>query len=527
MEDNQEVWEVEQRHEMAGDSNKIDIDQPPILDDFDAGDFSLGAFQDQSKRRQRRNIIFVVLAVCVVASIIGVAVALTGGNDNNKSSSINDGQNLGDNGGGDEPTPTTNDGQPPSPGGQPSGGATTLAPTRITGPRIKELILPVSRFGGSEFDDAGSHQSKALQWLQSQDFGSVDDLDPDQIIQLYALACIFYSTYSVRTVWTDFHYGENVAIPGWFSRQDWLIDPAKVCLSWHGLTCNANGMVEKIDLNTNGLTGSFPSEVALLSNSLKHIDLFSNIIHNKGDAGNAWLGELTNLEILFYGTTKFEYDGVPTEIGLLTNLQQYDMSYTLYFGALDARTWKNLVNLNYLVMDGNAYNSSLPAELVALPNLEFIYAGFTFLEGGLDFVADMPVIRELWLDDNPGLVGTLPTTLGTVMSLASFAVANGGIFGTIPTEIGLLENMVQMWLYDNALNGTIPTEIGQIIRLQFFHVQDNDLAGDMPSQICDRRAPRGRLAELTADCDGKVTCQDDCCTCCGTDCVEGTARRFL
>jgi hypothetical protein len=61
--------------------------------------------------------------------------------------------------------------------------------------------------------------------------------------------------------------------------------------------------------------------VTLLTN-LKRIDLFDNVIYNSGDEGNAWFGEMTSLEYLFYGSTYFEYDGIPTQISLLTNLSK-------------------------------------------------------------------------------------------------------------------------------------------------------------------------------------------------------------
>jgi Leucine-rich repeat (LRR) protein len=278
--------------------------------------------------------------------------------------------------------------------------------------------------------------------------------------------------------------------------------------------------VDKIELDTNGLTGSFPAEVALLRESLNYLDLYNNLIHNKGDAGNAFLGELTKLEYLYYGTTSFEYDGIPTEIGLLTNLKEYDMSYSLYFGKLEGDMWTNLTNLNYLVMDGNAYNSTLPQELVELPNLEYLYAGFSFLEGDLSFVPQMPKIFELWIDDNPGLSGPIPNDMPNAETLVSMSVTNCGLTGGLPSELGSMTDLIQMWFYDNQLTGTIPTEFGGLVKMKVLNVQKNQLTGEMPAQLCSRRAPFGRLGELEADCDSAITCADTCCTCCGEVCIE-------
>lgn len=451
-------------------------------------EMQIAAAMEKQKRtsNKRKLCLYGIILLGVVAISVGIALAVRGPKV-------------------DAPTPV-----PMTPG-----------PTPTNANEVRDVIVANSRFGGSEFESDETHQSKALEWTLTQDFPSEDiplTFD-EQILQTYALACIYFSTNAVRSAWTDFHYGPDVALPGWFSNRGWVQNADEVC-NWYGVTCNDEMRVEKIELDTNGLTGSFPSEVALLKDSLKYLDLYNNLVHNKDDEGNAWLGELVNIEKLFYGTTSFEYDGIPTEIGLLTNLQEYDMSYTLYFGELTGDMWTNLVNLNYLVMDGNAYNSTIPQQLMDLPDLEYLYAGFSFLEGNLDFLPNMPKIFELWMDDNPGLSGPIPSTLPNADTLVSMSATNCGLTGTIPTELGLMTDMIQMWFYDNDLTGTIPTELGQMIKMKVLNLQKNDLTGEMPSQLCSRRTPFGRLDELEADCDGEITCADTCCTCCGEDCIS-------
>lgn len=408
----------------------------------------------------RRRMILVVALVVVIGAAIGVSVALTGGNTGSSSSSNSNNNEV------SAPSPLY------SPGGAPT---VSPGPTSSNAYEIADIIDSVARFGGQEFDNPQSYQSLAKKWVLTQDFPVADGSSlstEQQAVQLYALACIYFSTYSVRSAWTDFHYGADVAIPAWFSSLGWLGSAAGVC-NWYGLTCNEQGRVAKIELDTNGLTGSFPPETAYLHESLQTIDLYNNILHNSGDEGNSWMGELTNLEFLFFGTTSFEYDGVPTVLGKLTKLQELDFSYTLYFGDLPGEVFTNLSNLKYLVMDGNAYNTSLPAELVQLPSLEYLYAGFNFLEGNLDFISQMPKIFELWMDDNPGLGGTIPTSIGSATQLASLSITNCGLTGTIPTEIGAMADMIQMWLYDNQLVGTIPTEIGNLVTMKILNLQKN------------------------------------------------------
>mmetsp|Transcript_7277 Transcript_7277/g.11499 ORF Transcript_7277/g.11499 Transcript_7277/m.11499 type:complete len:513 (-) Transcript_7277:804-2342(-) len=471
-------------------------------------------YNDKSGPSSRKKLCLVgICLLVIVGAVVGVSVGILSTREEKNASKYGGSGAVGDPGnyGGDTPIAQYAGAPTMSPG-----------PTPSNAYEIADIIDSVARFGGSEFNDPNSYQYRARQWVLTQDFPVPDGSSlstEQQAIQLYALACIYYSTYAVRSAWTDFQYGKDVAIPGWFSSRGWLGSAVDVC-NWYGLTCNEEGRIQKIELDTNGLTGFLPPETAYLHESLNTIDLYNNLLHNKGDEGNSFLGELTNLEYLFIGSTSFEYDGVPTVLGRLTKLQELDFSYTLYFGALNGDTFASLSNLKYLVMDGNAYNSSLPEQLIQLPELEYLYSGFSFLEGDLEFIPRMPKIFELWIDDNPGIAGTLPTTIGQSSTLVSLSVTNCNLSGPIPSELGQLTDMVQMWLYDNSLTGTIPSELGHLIKMKTLNLQMNQLVGEMPANICGRRRPFGRLEELEADCDGEIICDETCCTCCGEQCID-------
>ena len=209
--------------------------------------------------------------------------------------------------------------------------------------------------------------------------------------------CGLILTYPCSIPDTDAFYGTNVVLE-WKSSNNWATDVDEC--TWFGITCTS-GVVTKVEFISNQLSGSLPEELTLLKDSLTYVDLYDNLVSNRGDEGNAWLGELTNLEYLYYGTTNFEYNGIPSHISKLTKLIEYDFSYTLYFGELKDGDLKGLNSLNYLAMGGNAYNSSLPLSIVTLPSLQYLYLDFCYLSGNLEFVADMPQIcksRSVLLD---------------------------------------------------------------------------------------------------------------------------------
>jgi hypothetical protein len=466
--------------------------------------------------RTRKTCIVGICLLVIVGTVVGVALGVSSMRKNEtKSSNANTNPGGGYQDSGRIPQVQLPEALTISPGPTPSNAFS-----------ISEIIDSVARFGGSELKNPKSYQSRAKRWVLTQDFPVEDGSSltiEQQAIQLYALACMYFNTYAVKSDWTDFKYGEGVALPGWFSNRGWLGTPTNVC-QWYGLTCDEQGRVAKIKLDTNGLTGYLPPEISFLHESLTAIDLYNNLLHNQGDEGNSFLGELTNLEYLYFGSTSFEYDGIPAVLGKLTKLIELDFSYTLYLGKLDGAVFEKLSNLKYLMMDGNAYNSSLPTQLTSLPQLQYLYAGFSFLIGNLEFLPEMPAILELWIDDNPDLSGTIPTTIGQVSSLASLSMTNCDLHGPIPSEIGQLTDMIQIWLYANSLSGTIPTELGHLAKMKTLNLQLNDLVGEMPESICDQRQPFGRLEELEADCDGAVICDEVCCTCCGEECIKDRRR---
>jgi hypothetical protein len=201
--------------------------------------------------------------------------------------------------------------------------------------------------------------------------------------QRYALACIFIATNAVETI-----YGAS-APSSWTNSSFWMT-PASECW-WFGITCDILGQVTAIDLRMNGMTGSIPNEIILLSETLSHLDLSHNNIYNEG-ANLEWMGKLTNLRDLFVGSCFFVYDGVPPFLANLYTMEQMDISYTLFYGPMRASVFSPMTNLRYLEMGGNEYNTTFPSEIANLPALDSLYIDNSFISGDLSFLDNMHVI---------------------------------------------------------------------------------------------------------------------------------------
>ncbi|XP_054821681.1 MDIS1-interacting receptor like kinase 2-like isoform X5 [Prosopis cineraria] len=102
----------------------------------------------------------------------------------------------------------------------------------------------------------------------------------------------------------------------------------------------------------------------------------------------------------------------------------------------------------------------------------------------LNFTA-FPNLEYIFLD-RMGLVGGIPTEIGTLRNLNYLSFFDNNITGTIMTQIGALQNLTQLQLLDlsgNKLSGIIPTQIGSLSNLTYLRLSNDSLTGTIPTQI--------------------------------------------
>lgn len=387
----------------------------------------------------------------------------------------------------------------------------------MAGLAVEDVIDDIAFYGGAEFKDPASPQSKARFWIIAD--SGVSQLQRDfsktkksSVIQRYSLAVLYFATNSVIN---SFNKNDSV-IPKWNRTDGWL-SSSDEC-AWYGVRCTPEGLVESLDLSSNALTGGIPMEIVYLSSSLAYLDISGNEVANE-DEELMWMGQLTKLTYLDVHFCNFAYNGVPVYLAKLVNLEVLDISYCLFFGKIDGALFVEMNNLYYLDIGGNSYHTSVPKEIAVLPELKYFYADNTEVTGDLSFIDHMNAIAELWLDFNPKLGGTIPTSIGNITSLQSFSITNCGLTGTIPLEMGNLSALTQVFLNNNLLSGTVPKELGSLNNLITLHLEGNGFNGTMSEEVCSLRVTN--LKELGADCSVPFPSMNcSCCTCCGSPCTE-------
>jgi Leucine rich repeat len=110
---------------------------------------------------------------------------------------------------------------------------------------------------------------------------------------------------------------------------------------------------------------------------------------------------------------------------------------------------------------------------------------------------------------NNALIGTIPSSLGSLKALNHLDLWVNELTGTIPSSLGSLTALLYLGLSINKLTGTIPSSLGSLTALTTFHLFNNALTGTLPFCIMNHS-----YVDAIADCE-EVSCP--CCThCCPT-----------
>ena len=91
--------------------------------------------------------------------------------------------------------------------------------------------------------------------------------------------------------------------------------------TWYGLTCASSGDVSdvvQLQLGTNGLAGSLPTELGEMTEMTSNMDLRQNSITGSIPTE---LGGMTGMESGFYLDSNSLSDAIPTELGGMTGMK--------------------------------------------------------------------------------------------------------------------------------------------------------------------------------------------------------------
>ncbi|KAG7347191.1 two component regulator [Nitzschia inconspicua] len=307
-----------------------------------------------------------------------------------------------------------------------------------------------------------SPQSKALQWLKNNT--SLEAYPVSRRLQRFALATLYFSTGGERRWEEDGGWMSDEDECTWFSTEDEI----PLC---------EDGNYKVISLRSNGLRGTIPPELSLLS-LLKFLILEENVL--TGFIPGT-LGELTGLkEIRLFDN--YLTGKIPSELSTLSNMEILDLEYNILAQILPPSLGQ-MTKLEQLLLDRNSFVGTIPYEFKTWENLKVLYLFKNELSGSIPSeLGELSNLVDVEMDVNR-LVGKIPPEIGQWRQLQHLNLGNNTLSGTVPSEIGLLTQLRSLDIFSNELVGTLSSHFGMMTMLQEIYLERNYLDGRLPLEL--------------------------------------------
>ena len=382
--------------------------------------------------------------------------------------------------------------------------------------------------------DPSTPQYHAFEWLVSDYYDyyggdNDDDIDPQHVIERYAIATLYYSTTATTTSSSS----------DWVKAHDFLNSNTSICewgtvtgggsggsggSAYSAATSNTdnetnvdddsiircddrNGYITLLNLDNFGLNGTLPMELS----SLQYLEELSLALNNelRGTIPSEYGTYLTRLEAFQIVYSSGMTGSIPTTIGNWRKLRSLGILGTSITGTIPNELI-TLKELETVLLSGNLLTGTIPefggsdtssggsgsttTSTSGQSDVRVLVLEQNMLHGTIPqtIYTQLTLLEEIVLMYNMGLTGTLPTELGYLSKLQYFACYLCQLNGTLPTEMGLLRDL---WAFDvasNQLTGTMPTELGNLSeRMLYLYIHDNKLTGTIPAEL-------GNLSKIRA-----------------------------
>ncbi|GJP80332.1 hypothetical protein CLOP_g10551 [Closterium sp. NIES-67] len=157
-----------------------------------------------------------------------------------------------------------------------------------------------------------------------------------------------------------------------------------------------------------------------------------------------------------------------------------------------------------MVLDNQGLTGSIPSGIGSMISLTNLDLHGNKLSGSLPSgIGNLLNLGYLDLGYN-ALTGSIPSTIGGMSSLTSLNLASNFISHSIPESLGNLSNLQYLFLDHNSLGATIPDSVSNLVYLLALDVSQNKLTGQLPPSM----GSLTRLSELNIS-GTAITCPPD------------------
>ena len=217
-----------------------------------------------------------------------------------------------------------------------------------------------------------------------------------------------------------------------------------------------NASLQYLDFSYNSLTGSLPSEFASLSAHLTILNLAGNNFTQHALLPLSKLNRLQWLDISSNGLT----GTIPTLLSTLTSLVELNLAFSTLHG-------------------------TVPTFLILLTNLQFLDMSLNVLSGTIptNVLSGWPGMTMLNVQGN-SLVGSLPSSIGSLRQLQGLYLGNNGFVGSLPSTLSALSALTCLHLEQNRFVGHLSkSTTSPWTMLQELRLDGNMLSGTLLNDL--------------------------------------------
>lgn len=167
----------------------------------------------------------------------------------------------------------------------------------------------------------------------------------------------------------------------------------------------------------------------------------------------------------------------------LTHLTSFNSSGFTLPGPIPDWFGQKLTQLKQLDLSSSSILGSLPTSLGSLSNLDFLSLFNNSITGTVPFeLGKLSSLRVLDLSVN-SLTGSIPSTLSDMFNLSLLDLSSNSLSGHIPVEFGSILGLKFLNLSKNSLSSYIPPEISNLSQLVELDLGYNYLSGSLPEEL--------------------------------------------
>ncbi|KAE8775386.1 Tyrosine-sulfated glycopeptide receptor 1 [Hordeum vulgare] len=255
------------------------------------------------------------------------------------------------------------------------------------------------------------------------------------------------------------------------------------CCEWEGISCNGDGAVTGVSLESKGLEGPISP---LLSNltSLLRINLSHNSFSSGLPAELMFSGSIIVLDVSF-NRLNGPLPELPPLVTTDRPLQVLNISSNQFSSQFPSATWKVMNNLIALNASNNSFTGNIPSSLcLGSPYLALLDLCYNQLSGDIPNTLGNCSNLKVLKAGNNNLSGILPAETFRATSLEYLSFPNNGLQGELDgAHIVKVSNLATLDLGGNHFSGKIPESIALLKRLEELHLGSNNMSGELPSTL--------------------------------------------